>query len=201
MKLTHLAAALAVTACSVFASTDSDASFYPPSYPMCSATDTVTTGPFELIKHTANPYSNHNSQLTVAYRGYLRNYYPDNEINFYVRLNGSDVFVPANAGTNNDAYAYFNAGPRDCAICSPPPYDYQNSSICTSYSFPAGGSGPVWVCNWPNATESELFYWAFNEAGYQNAWDIEVAAESHGYWDSNWGNNFYGRFEPRMSCY
>jgi len=45
-----------------------------------------------------------------------------------------------------------------------------------------------------------VFYWAFNEQYRQNAWDIHVAAESHGQWDSNWGNNYYGRFEPEH-CY
>lgn len=196
MKSSSLAAAFAVAACTVLATSDSEASFYPPSYPMCSAQDTVYTGPFELIKHTTNPYSNTNSQLTVAYRGYLRDYYPDHEINFYVRLNGSDVFVAASSGSHDDAYAYFNAGPRDCAICAPPPYDYQNGAICDGYTFQPGSSA-TWVCNWPNAIEEELFEWAFNNAGYQNAWDIEVAAESHGYWDSNYGANYYGRFEPR----
>lgn len=200
MKTPSRIAALAVAACTVFAAQDSAASWYPPSYPMCSARDTAYSGPFELIKDTANPYSNHNSQLTVAYRGYLRNHFPDGEINLYVRLNGSDVFVPANAGGNNDAYAYFNAGPRACSICSPPPYDYQNGAICDDYEFQENQS-PTWVCEWPNDVEDELFFWAFNEAGYQNAWDIEVAAESHGWWDSNWGYNYHARFEPRTGCY
>lgn len=198
MKPTHLAAAAAL-ACAALSTQDARASFYPPDYPVCSARDTVSTGPFELIKDTKSPYSE-NAQLTVSYSGYLRDSFPDDEINFYIRLNGNDIFVPASAGANDDAYVYLNAGPRACVICAPPPYDYQNSSACDGYQYPPN-SGPTWVCQGRTADEEEIFFWAFDEYGHQNAWDIEVAAESHGYWDSNWGWNYYGRFEPSTTCY
>ena len=196
MKLSTLAVAAAAVATTLFAAADSGASFYPPDYPMCSARDTAWTGPFELNKDTRNPYSNHNAQLIISYRGYLRSYYPDNEINFYIRLNGNDIFVPASAGTNGDAYVYLNAGPRSCLIC---PSYYGPSTICDEY-LANGGSPGNWACAWPNETEEEIFFWAFNQST-QNAWDIEVAAESHGQWDSNWGWNYHTRFEPRTTCY
>jgi len=196
MKALALAAAATALACTLFAAHDSAASFYPPDYPICSARDTLTSGPFELIKDTKSPYS-HNAQLTVTYRGYLRGSYPDSEINFYIRLNGSDVFLPASAGANNDAYVYLNAGPRACLVC---PSYYGPSTICDDY-LANGGSPGNWACAGPSADEQEIFYWAFSQAGQQNAWDLEVAAESHGHWDSNWGWNYHGRFEPRTSCY
>ncbi|MBK8255776.1 MAG: hypothetical protein IPK82_24300 [Polyangiaceae bacterium] len=196
---TSIVAAAAAAACVLMATQDSQASFYPPDYPICSARDTQTQGPFELIKDTKSPYSR-NAQLTVAYRGYLRNSFPDNEINFYIRLNGNDIFIPASSGSNGDTYAYLNAGPRNCVICSPPPYDYQNAPLCATYEF-AENQSSTWVCEGPSADEQEIFFWAFNDYGQQNAWDIQVAAESHGYWDSNWGWNYSGRFEPRTGCY
>lgn len=199
MKISSLAAAAAAALCTVLVAEDSRASFYPPDYPICSSRDTLSTGPFELIKDTKSPY-NDNAQLTVSYRGYLRGSFPDSEINLYVRLNGNDIFVPASAGSNGDAYVYLNAGPRACTICSPPPYDYQNGAACDGYQYPEN-SGATWVCQGPTGDEEEIFYWAFNEYSQQNAWDIEVAAESHGYWDSNWGWNYHGRFEARTSCY
>lgn len=61
-------------------------------------------------------------------------------------------------------------------------------------------SSGQWVCQWPTSTEEHMFFWAFDGYGHQNAWDIYVAAEAGGEWDSNWGANFYGRFEPVNSC-
>ncbi|MFO0587116.1 MAG: hypothetical protein U0441_06250 [Polyangiaceae bacterium] len=196
MKASTFAVAAACALVAVSVTEDSGASFYPPDYPMCSARDTQTTGPFELIKDTKNPYG-HNAQLTVSYRGYLRAYYPDNEIHLYIRLNGSDIFVNASQGANNDAYVYLNAGPRACLIC---PSYYGPSTTCDTY-LANGGSPGNWACEGPSADEQDIFFWAFNDYSGQNAWDIEVAAESHGQWDSNWGWNYHGRFEPRTSCY
>lgn len=196
MKTSTLAVALAAVATTVLAAADSRASFYPPDYDFCNGNDTAYTGPFELIKHTKSPWG-HNAQLTVSYRGYLRAYYPDNEINFYIRLNGNDIFVPAGGGANGDAYVYLNSGPRSCLIC---PSYYGPSTTCDEY-LANGGQPGNWACAGPTADEQDIFFWAFNEVGGQNAWDIEVAAESHGQWDSNWGWNYHGRFEPRTTCY
>lgn len=178
--------------------TDAEASNYPPSYNICGLEDYVTTGPFELIKETVDTYSGH-AYLTVAYRGYLRDWYADDEINFWIRLNGNDVFVPAQAGAYDDAYAFFDSGPRGCVLCSPGQQGYVPAP-CEGLVYPPYSSG-TWVCSEPSTTEAHLFFWAFDEWDDQNAWDIEVAAEANGQWDSNWGNNFYGRFEPRNACW
>lgn len=194
MKTTLLGACLLALALPAL---PAHASNYPPDYPICSVDDFVTTGPFELIKRTVDPYDEH-ARLTVAYRGYLRDLYADHEINLWVRLNGNDVFVPANAGSHDDAYALFDSGPRACVWCGPNmPYP---SAGCEDVVLPPQSSG-VWSCQEPTATEQHLFFWAFDQWGNQNAWDIEVAAEAGGQWDSNWGANYYGRFEPRNSCW
>ena len=196
MKLeTTLFAAIALAAGLV--SGTAAASNYPPSYPLCSYSETHTTGPFEVIRRNIDVWDKHVG-LTIAYDGYLRDYYPDNEINFYIKINGNDEFVAAGAGVNDDAYAYFDSGPRACVWCVP---NYAgNSSACDGLTYPEYSSGQ-WVCGGMNAVEQSLFYWGWDQSGQQNAWDIEVAAESHGNWDSNYGNNFYTRFEPNNTCW
>lgn len=172
-----------------------EASNYPPDYDFCGPSDTVYTGPFELIRDTLDVY---HAKLTVAYDGYLRDYYPDNEINIYIWLNGNDAFLPASAGAYDDAYIFLNAGPRGCVWCSPG--GVNQPSVCDGLQYPQYSSGK-YVCADPSSVEQHLFSWAFGAGGVQNAWDIYVAAESHGSWDSNYGSNFYARFEPRVSCY
>ncbi|WP_437568303.1 hypothetical protein [Sorangium sp. So ce542] len=191
-----LAAALPLALALSAVARDGAASNYPPSYDYCGPTATAHTGPFELIQ---DPVRTDAARLTVAYRGYLRAYYPDHEINLYVRLNGSDAFLPASAGAHGDAYVLVSNAPRDCAWCSPPPDD-AGQRLCGGAPLPPASSG-TWVCNEPTAVEEDLFFWAYDSYGRMNAWDIEVAAESHGLWDSNLGANYAARFEARSSCF
>lgn len=191
-----LAAALPLSLALSAVPREGAASNYPPSYDYCGPTATAHTGPFEVLQ---DPVRSDAAKLTVAYRGYLRAYYPDHEINLYVRLNGSDAFLPASAGAHGDAYVLVSNAPRDCAWCSPPPDD-AGLRVCGGAPLPPGSSG-TWVCNEPTALEEDLFLWAYDEYGRMNAWDIEVAAESHGLWDSNLGANYAARFEARSSCF
>jgi len=196
MKIALSILAPAVLVAALLPTSEAAASNYPPDYTTCGVDDYYTTGPFELIKETVD-HGTH-VRLTVAYRGYLRDWFADDEINFWIRLNGNDVFVPASPGTNDDAYASFDNGPRHCVWCPNGQQGYV-PSYCEGITFGPYSSGQ-WVCSGPSSTEQHLFFWSHDQHGFQNAWDIEVAAEANGYWDSNWGNNFYGRFEPRNSC-
>lgn len=198
MKTTTTIIGLTLLASLALPAGEAEASFYPPSYPVCSSEQTVDTGPFEIIKYTYNPFNSY-ATLTVAYRGYLRNWYADDEINVWISINGNDVFVPASAGDHDDAYVVFDTGPRDCTVCTTNP-NY-NQAVCQEYFPPDGAGDGDWHCAWPTVTEEHLFFWATDEYGQENAWDIEVAAEAGGEWDSNWGNNYAARFEPRNSCY
>ncbi|XXT17086.1 hypothetical protein WME94_43345 [Sorangium sp. So ce429] len=191
-----LAAALPLSLALSVVAREGAASNYPPSYDYCGPTTTAHAGPFEIIQ---DPVRSDAAKLTVAYRGYLRDLYPDHEINLYIRLNGSDAFLPASAGAHGDAYVLVSNAPRDCAWCSPPP-DASGQRICGGAPLPPTSSG-TWVCNEPTATEEDLFLWAYGQYGHMNAWDIEVAAESHGAWDSNLGSNYAARFEARSSCF
>lgn len=183
--------------------TQAQASDYPPDYAVCSVTDSVTTGPFELIRHTSR-LPGKQATLTVSYRGYLRSKYSDNQIHLYVSLNGQNPLPPtgsatlqASAGANNDAYIFLNAGQRNCSKCMA----YMTTwPECMAF-LAAGNYEGQWLCVQPSALESHMFYWAFDSYGYQNAWDIYVAAEANGEWDSNLGANYYGRLPARSSCY
>ncbi|WP_426745024.1 hypothetical protein VZQ01_26525 [Myxococcus faecalis] len=188
-----LLAALALSLLLPFAS--ARASDYPPDYPICSVYDSVTTGPFEVIRHTRR-LPGRLATLTISYRGFLRGLYPDHQISIYVSLNGRQQTLAASAGANNDAYVFLNAGPRACTKCM----RYMNTPLCNAH-FAAGGQEGVWVCEQPSAVENDLFFYAFDQNGNQNAWDIHVAATAGGQWDSNLGNNYFARLPARSSCW
>ncbi|QSQ13020.1 hypothetical protein [Myxococcus landrumensis] len=171
------------------------ASDYPPDYPICSVYDSATTGPFEVIRHTRR-LPGRLATLTVAYRGFLRGLYPDTDISLYIQLNGRQQLIQARAGTNNDAYVFLDAGPRSCGKCM----RYMNTPLCNAH-FEAGGQEGVWVCAQPTPVESDLFFYAFDANGNQNAWDISLAATAHGQWDSNLGSNYFARLPARSSCW
>jgi hypothetical protein len=171
------------------------ASWYPPDYHVCSARDVRQAGPFELIRDVWN-FGTNGVALTVAYRGQLLSRFPASELHFYIRLNGHDIYVPASPGGHDDAYVFLRTGARDCSICAE--YLRQNWPACDAWL--RQGHSADWVCSGPTADEQELFGYAFNGT-YLNAWDIEVAAEAHGEWDSAYGQNFAGRFESRYGCY
>ncbi|MCP3104387.1 hypothetical protein LZ198_36540 [Myxococcus sp. K15C18031901] len=184
-----------VLALSLLSPVVASASDYPPDYPICSVDDTVVTGPFEVIRHTSRLPSKL-STLTLSYRGYLRGLYPDSQIQFWVQLNGRTELLSASAGTHDDAYVFLNAGPRGCTKCM----RYLNTPLCNAH-FAAGGQEGVWVCEQPNAVESNLFLYAFDTNLNLNAWDIYVAATAGGQWDSNLGANYFARLPARSSCW
>lgn len=181
--------------CLLFPLASAHASDYPPDYPICSVYDSATTGPFEVIRHTRR-LPGRLATLTVSYRGFLRGLYPDNEISIYIQLNGRQETLAASAGTHSDAYVFLDAGPRACTKCM----RYLNTPLCNAH-FEAGGLEGVWVCQQPSAVENNLFFYAFNNNGNQNAWDISLAATSHGQWDSNLGNNYFAQLPARSSCW
>jgi hypothetical protein len=189
MKLLNTLA-IALTLTLLLPAVRGEASNYPPDYAVCNVYDTQTTGPFEVIRHTTKLPGRY-ATLTVAYRGYLRGRYPDNQISIFVKLNGQYTVLPALSGANNDAYILLNAGPRACFMCT----NYTNAPGCSESNY------GQWVCSWPTATESHVFLYGWNELYQQNVWEIEVAATANGEWDSNYGNNFYAQLPARSSCW
>jgi hypothetical protein len=179
----------------VLPATRGEASDYPPDYPICNVRDSVRTGPFEVIRDTTR-LPGKQATLTVTYNGYLRNHFADSQIRLYVRLNGQDAMVQAAAGSNSNAYVYLNAGLRNCRKCVA--YMASGWPECQAH-LAAGNPEGQWLCQQPSALEQHIFYWAFDANLYQNAWDIFVAAEAGGQWDSNFGGNYYARLPPRSS--
>ncbi|NVB42453.1 hypothetical protein G6O69_31810 [Pseudenhygromyxa sp. WMMC2535] len=175
------------------------ASNYPPDFDICSEYDYAYSGPFELI---LDPVRDHVTKLTVAYRGYLRDYYADEDINIYISLNGNDAFIGASAGSNGDAYILLNSGPRNCVWC-PTGGSPSDADICDEIDVPGDSpdSSGIWHCDDPTDIENHLFYWAYDEFGNRNDWDIQVAAEANGYWDSNLGANYSAYFDADAVCY
>ena len=169
------------------------ASLYGPDYDVCSAVDVATTGPFTVVRDFVDLADEH-IKLTVAYDGYLRDTYPDDQISLYVRLNGHDALIAAQAGQHDDAYVLLNSGIRGCRWCEPG--SPNNAAECVAASYPVGAAG-IWHCQQPDASEQHLFFWAFDPEGGLNAWDLELAAEAGGEWDSDYGANFDLRLEPR----
>ena len=180
----------------VTASSDGAASNYPPDYVTCSAIESITAGPFEIVRKTTS-HLGHGARLSIVYRGPLRERSADDPLHFYVQLNGHDILVEARRGAR-DARVTLIAGPRNCVLC----VRYQGpwGSPCATSVASAEHSG-TWLCEDESPEEEELFTWAYDAEGHQNAWDIELAAESSGSWDSNLGANYHARFEPVERCY
>lgn len=180
----------------VTASSDGAASNYPPDYVTCGAIESITAGPFEIIRKTTT-HLGHGARLSIVYRGPLRERSADAPIHFYVQLNGNDILVEARRGAHG-ARVTLIAGPRNCVLC----VDYHDlpRSPCAARMARHDHSG-TWLCEDESPDEKEIFTWAYDAEGHQNAWDIELAAESSGSWDSNLGANYHARFEPLERCY
>lgn len=172
--------------------TAAHASNYPPDYDICGVQETLYSGPFEVIRDFVDPWDQH-YRLTVVYDGYLRDAHPDDEINLYVSLNGNDAMIEALPGVHDDAYVLLDSGPRGCHYCA---NGWNPPGSCDGVVFAPQESGK-WLCSGPTELEQHMFFWAFDNLGQLNAWDIELAAEANGEWDSDYGNNFSVRFEPR----
>jgi len=196
MNPTKLTLMILLTSATLLAPLTAAASNYPPDYDVCGTDEYAYSGPFELILDTVDMKDH--AQLSVAYRGYLRDSYADEDINIYISLNGQDAFIGASSGSYDDAYIFLDSGPRTCVWCAT---NFSgNPSACDGFE-PQYDSSGGWVCQEPTALEEHMFFWAFDEWGDRNAWDIYLAAEANGEWDSNWGSNYYARFEEYGGCY
>ena len=151
-----------------------EASNYPPDYPMCYEREIAEVGPFKLIKETLNPYARA-FRLTVAYNGELKN---SADVGFWIRLNGQEITVRAEQGRYNDVFVELHSSLHNCTM--------------------AGSNG--WQCESPDAFEKRIFYYAADQNGRENDWDVEVAAVAKGRWDSNRGKNYQARFGANRDC-
>lgn len=169
------------------------ASFYPPDYVIQSSCQ--TQGPVEVC--AINQQYGHHPRLSVVYRGELMAAHWGH-ISAQVKLNGRQGhFKMSNQNYAehlllNDPRSYLC---RTVDSSNPPSEDDQQGQYpwCT-YTRAPGGGGLVWEVEPAPANESEIFFFARNQFGQANAWDLEVSFES----DSGEADRsaYVFRFEP-----
>lgn len=176
-----------------------EASFYPPDYVIQKSCQ--TQGPVEVC--AINQQYGHHPRVSVVYRGELMAAHWGH-IAALVKLNGRQGFFKM---TNQNYAEHLVLNDPRSYLCwtfdsnNPPPEGERPGQYpwCRYSSTPNGGS-LVWEIEPAPANESEIFFYARNQFGQANAWDLEVSFESEsGETDRN-GNgyrtSYFFRFEP-----
>lgn len=185
----------------VFLAPKAQASFYPPDYVI--QTSCQTQGPVEVC--AINQQYGHHPRLSLVYRGELMAEHWG-RIAARVNLNGRQgVYQMSNH--NYAEYLVLN-DPRSylCWVwdSNNPPAEGDRPGQypwCRSTSAPGGG-GVVWEIEPAPASENEIFFFARNQFGQANAWDVEVSFEpDSGASDQNrdgsgYKKSYVFRFEP-----
>jgi hypothetical protein len=170
------------------------ASDYPPGYVVSNRCQ--TSGPVEVC--AINRESGSFPRLRILYKGQLLES-SWGSISAFVKLNGkSGKFKMSNYNFTESlligGFAYSRCFVKDSNTPdAPPPVQY---GWCKGDGVPGGG-GLVWeVTRGVNPAEQDLLFYARNERGIANAWDIELSfVDESGNWDSLEGQNFRFRFE------
>jgi hypothetical protein len=163
-------------------------SFYPPGYVVSS--ECRSDGPVEIC--ALNRGTGPIPQLRIRYDGALLAS-QWGRISAWVRLNGRDGIFRM----ENRAYAEWLVlgAPRDVKLCTVPDSTGTNPPspqypICDDRE-PVPGGSVTWSSKPAPAAEQSLFFYARNEWGGANDWDVEVAFVSDdGQWDSRLGGNY-----------
>jgi hypothetical protein len=176
-----------------FLASHAQASFYPPDYVIQSSCQ--TQGPVEVC--AINQQYGQHPRLSFVYRGELMAAHWG-QISAQVKLNGRQgLFKMTNQNYAehlmlNDPRSYlcwtFDSNNPPAEGDRPGQYPW-----CATSSAPGGG-GLVWEVEPAPAQESEIFFFARNQFGRANAWDLEVSFES----DSGEADrrSYVFRFEP-----
>ena len=169
-----------------------EASNYPPGYVVertCQA-----QGPVDVC--AVNHHYGNYPRINIYYKGYLLG--AEGGINAWIQFNGRSGFYPLDLVKSdlyyrlllNEPLAYF------CWVGGVPDW-YQGPYVGCRYPTHSEPEGSlVWEVNPIPQSETDLFFYARNQHGLANAWDIELAfVDSEGRWDSNSSQNFKFRFE------
>ena len=190
-KIQHLRTLLLITLGSL--ASQAHASFYPPDYVIQSSCQ--TQGPVEVC--AINQQYGQHPRVSVVYRGELMAAHWGH-ISAQVKLNGRQgQFKMAN---QNYAEHLMLNDPRSY-LCwtmdsnNPPPEGERPGQYpwCT-YSSTPGGGGLVWEIEPAPAKESEIFFFARNQFGQANVWDLEVSFVSDS--GESERSSYIFRFEP-----
>lgn len=184
---------LLLLATSGILATHAQASFYPPDYVIQSSCQTQGTVEVCAINQQ---YGQH-PRVSVVYRGELMAAHWGH-ISAQVKLNGrAGHFQMAN---QNYAEHLMLNDPRSY-LCwtvdsnNPPAEgDRPGQYPWCSHSSAPGGGGLVWEIEPAPASESEIFFFARNQFGQANVWDLEVSFESDN--GESERSSYVFRFEP-----
>ena len=163
---------VAVSSTAVFASN------YPPGYAV--ERSCQTQGPVEVCAVNQN-YGGF-PRLEIRYSGYLG----AQGVNAWVQLNGREGTFAVTDGALylNNPNAYM------CVVGGTMPH----YPAC-EYSASTSNGTVVWETKPVAEQEQQLFYYARNENGVGNAWDVSIAfVDGEGRWDSLFGGNYVFRF-------
>lgn len=174
-------------ACAAF-SMIAEASNYPPGYAV--ERSCQTKGPVEVC--AVNQHYGQYPRLNIYYKGVLTENNSSGKLNAWIQMNGRRGFYPFSDNTLliSEPVAYF------CWVGGVPeghegPYA---GCLYPTHTEPAGSI--VWELNPIPQDELDLFFYARNQYGIGNAWDVELAfVNEAGQWDSNWSQNYRFRFE------
>lgn len=160
------------------------ASDYPPGYSVESSCQ--SQGPLEVC--TNNHHYGNFPRITLHYRGYLT----APKKSAWIKFNGKEG---AFAFQTQDTLSINNPVSYRCWAGGIPDF-YQGPYGACLYHNPPAPEGLVWEINPIPADETDLLFYARNDNGMANAWDIEIAIfDEQSNWDSQFGNNYRFRFE------
>jgi hypothetical protein len=170
------------------------ASFYPPGYVVENKCHTVGTVEVCALNQHYNSYP----RLTVRYTGTLLQE-SWGRISAFVKLNGRSGLYRMK---NFDFAETVRPGEPNPYLCIT--RDTLNPTVelpsgqfgWCNYTAAPGGGGLTWEVKEIPENETQLYFFARDEFGRANAWDVEVAfVTDSGVWDSLNGDNYRFRFE------
>jgi hypothetical protein len=164
------------------------ASDYPPGYSV--ERSCKSQGPVEIC--AVNQHYGQYPRLTVRYTGPLQN--QSGDLKAWVQLNGRSGLFAFNAATDT---LHLNEPESYRCFVGPLPDWYQGPYGSCIYA-PAGAQvgSLIWEVKPIEKAEADLFFYARNQFGTANAWDIELAlVDGAGNWDSLYSDNYRFRFE------
>lgn len=195
-KIGSLGAGLLTAA--AFLTSNAQASFYPPDYVIQKTCQ--TQGPVEVC--AINQQYGHHPRLSLVYRGELMAEHWG-RISALVKLNGRQGLYKM---TNHNYAEYLVLNDPRSYLCwtldseNPPAGERPGQYPWCRYSSAPGASNLVWEIEPAPAHESEIFFYARNQFGQANAWDLEVSFESDSGETERNGSGFKQayifRFEP-----
>lgn len=164
------------------------ASDYPPGYSV--ERSCKSEGPVEVC--VINQHYGQYPRLSVRYNGSLQNHSGD--LKAWIQFNGRSGLFAFDA--SSDTLVLNEPESYRCFV-GPLPDWYQGPYASCLYEHAGAEVGSmIWEVAPVDPLESELFFYARNQFGTANAWDVDLAfVDGAGNWDSLYSSNYHFRFE------